>query len=104
MSAFAFPDEVVAAICGHMNADHGADSLLIVRAQGGRPEASAAEMVGMDGDGADFDAIVDGASTPVRVPWSQPLTERAQVRPEVVRLYQEACAILGVPARSPGAH
>ncbi len=104
MSAFVFPADVVAAISRHMNDDHGADSLLIVRALGGVPDAISASMTGMDGDGADFDAVVGSGTVPVRVPWREPLTERAQVRPEVVWMYQESCRILGVEARPSAEH
>ncbi|MFC7590326.1 DUF2470 domain-containing protein [Nonomuraea antimicrobica] len=41
---------------------------------------------------------IDGGER-VRVPWGETLTERAQVRKAVVRLYREACARLGVQAR-----
>lgn len=87
-----FTPEVVAAILAHMNDDHAADSLLIVRA-GGRPDAVAARMTGLDALGGDFAATLpDGGTAAVRIPWSKRLTERAQVRAEVVRLYGEARA------------
>ncbi|MET7396902.1 DUF2470 domain-containing protein [Dactylosporangium sp. NPDC005572] len=95
-----FTDDVVATVRRHMNDDHADDSLLICRSLGGRPDATAAAMTGMDGEGIDFTAFVDGHDVTVRVPFSRPLTERAEVRPEVVRMYREACAALGVPARS----
>ncbi|WP_433062363.1 DUF2470 domain-containing protein [Dactylosporangium sp. CS-033363] len=95
-----FTEDVIAAVSRHMNEDHEDDSLLIVRALGGRPDAIGATMTGMDGSGIDFTATVNGQQIPVRVPFSRPLTERAEVRPEVVRMYREACAALGLPARS----
>jgi heme oxygenase (biliverdin-producing, ferredoxin) len=100
-----FTPEVVGAITRHMNEDHAADSLLIVRMIGGLPEATAAVMTGLDATGADFACWVDervagqadghadgqaGQPLVVRIPWSERLTERAQVRAEVVRLYGEA--------------
>ena len=91
-----FTPDVVAAILAHMNDDHAADSLLIVRANG-RPDAVVARMTGLDATGGDFTATLpDGGATAVRVPWSARLTERGQVRAEVVRLYGEARARLGV--------
>jgi putative heme iron utilization protein len=85
-----FTADVVAAILRHMNDDHAADSLLIVQANG-RPEAVAARMTGLDATGGDFAAVLpDGTEAGVRIPWSQTLTERAQVRAEVVRLYAQA--------------
>lgn len=97
-----FPPEVVAQIMRHMNDDHPADSLLICRAtlpEPARPDATAAVMSGMDNRGIEFKAVIKGVETPIRVPFAQQLTERAQVRVEVTRLYREACALLGVPAR-----
>ena len=89
-----FTDDVVRQIMRHMNEDHAADCLAMCRALGGRPGATAARMSGMDADGIDFVAE-DGGEVPVRLPWSERLTERAQVRHEVVRMTHEARAKLG---------
>jgi heme oxygenase len=89
-----FEPEVVAQVMRHMNVDHAADCLVIVQALGGRPAAVAAEMSWMDGDGLDFLATTGGEVAHVRVPWSYRLTERAQVRVEVTRLYHEAVGLL----------
>lgn len=94
-----FPPEAVEAIRRHMNDDHADDALLICRGLGGQPEATGATTTGVDAEAIEFAAVVGGLDVPVRVPWSTTLTERAQVRMEIVRLYQDACAALGVPAR-----
>ena len=94
-----FAPEVVSAVTAHMNGDHPEDTLIICRALGGRPEATAARMTGLDVDGGDYAVTVDGAEEDVRIPWATPLTERAQIRVEVVRMYQEACAALGITPR-----
>ncbi|GHE30577.1 hypothetical protein GCM10017673_36580 [Streptosporangium violaceochromogenes] len=94
-----FTPDVVEAIKRHMNDDHADDALLICRGLGGRPEAVGATTADVDAEAITFVAVVDGREVTVRVPWSATLTERAQVRKEVVRLYREACAALGVPAR-----
>ncbi|MEV0144725.1 MULTISPECIES: DUF2470 domain-containing protein [unclassified Nonomuraea] len=96
MSGGPFTAEAVEAIKRHMNDDHGDDALLIVRALGGRPEASRAVTSGLDGEAIEF--TVDGGER-VRVPWGEPLTERAQVRMAVVELYRRACGELGVEPR-----
>jgi putative heme iron utilization protein len=83
----------------HMNVDHAGDSVLICRVQGEQPAAESAEMLGMDDVGIDFRATVDGSSVDVRIPWAYRLTERPQVRQEVVRLYREACEALGIQPR-----
>ncbi|WP_019633875.1 DUF2470 domain-containing protein [Actinomadura atramentaria] len=91
-----FTDDVVAAIARHMNDDHPADCLEIVRALGGADAAVSARMSGMDPGGIEFTAVVDGAEVPVRVPWAEPVTERPQVRREVVRMSQKARRVLGL--------
>jgi len=95
----AFTPDVVEQIARHMNGDHAEDNLLIVRALGGMPAATAARMSGVDADGMEFAAVVDGIQVPVRVPFGERLTERRQVRSEAVRMYREACATLGVEPR-----
>lgn len=94
-----FSPEVVRAVVTHMNDDHAEDTLLICRTLGCRPAATGARMTGLDGEGGDFAVSVDGTEIPVRLPWSQPLTERAQIRAEVVRMYREACGLAGVEPR-----
>ncbi|SDL38431.1 Heme oxygenase [Glycomyces sambucus] len=90
-----FDPKVIAAICHHMNHDHADDTLVICRGTGGRREASGARMTGFDGEGADFAAAVGGEEVPVRIEWARPLTERAEVRPEIVRIFTESRELLG---------
>ena len=90
-----FSPEVVEAVKRHMNEDHAADSLLIVRALGGRPDATSARTSDLDTEAIYFET--DGEV--IRIPWSTTLTERAQIRQEVVRLYEQSCEVLGVPPR-----
>lgn len=85
-----FEPKVIAAICHHMNTDHAADTLVICQGVGGQSGAETARMTGFDGDGADFAAIVGGTEVPIRVDWAAPLSERAEVRPEIVRLFTES--------------
>lgn len=101
MADTVFTPDVVAQIMRHMNDDHAADNVLIVRGLGGQPDTTtAARMSGMDADGMDFVATVDGAEVPVRIPFAERLTERRQVRGEASRMYHEACAVLGVTPRA----
>ena len=90
-----FDDAVVAAVTGHMNGDHTADNLLIVRAYA-EPTATSARMTGLDGECGEWIAEVDGTERTVRVPWLGPVTDRASIRTEVVALYRAACDRLGV--------
>lgn len=96
-----FTPDVVAAVTRHMNDDHPEDCVVMVRGLGGVPTATAATLIGVDGTGFDFEAIVDGAPVAVRIPSGAPLTERTQIRVEVVRLYDEACTALGLPPHDP---
>ncbi|HEX4817361.1 MAG TPA: DUF2470 domain-containing protein [Nonomuraea sp.] len=91
-----FTADAVEAIKRHMNDDHAADALVIVRGLGGRPAATSAVTSDVDAEAIEF--TIDGGER-VRVPWGQTLTERAQVRKAVVALYREACDRLGLPAR-----
>lgn len=95
----AFAPEESAAILRHMNGDHSDDSVLMVRALGGQPNATGASVTGVDKAGIDFAAVVDGNDVAVRIPWGRTLAARAEVRGEVVRLYQESCAALGIEPR-----
>ena len=103
-NATGFDASVVTAVTGHMNGDHPEDNLMIVQALGGAGSATAATMTGYNEDGATFDANVDGENVAVTVPWAEPILERATIRHEVVRMYNEACAILGVTPRGEGDH
>ncbi|NVI87079.1 DUF2470 domain-containing protein [Actinomadura sp. BRA 177] len=89
-----FTEDVVRQIMRHMNDDHAADCLTICRALGGRPGATAARMTGLDADGIEFAVSDGGTEHPVRIPFSARLTERPQVRHEVVRMTEEARSAL----------
>lgn len=92
-----FAPEVIAAITKHMNHDHTDDTLVICRGVGGRPDATAATMDSFDGDGADFTATVADAPVSIRIRWARPLSQRAEVRPEIVRIFRESQARLNLP-------
>lgn len=95
-----FEEAALSGVLGHMNDDHRDDNLLIVRAFG-HPDATAATMTAFDGDGGDWQAtLADGAVHDVRVPWpGGAITERREVRREIVALYDAACARLGLEPR-----
>lgn len=91
-----FPPEVVSAVLAHMNDDHTEDSLRIVRAFA-QPAATAAVMTGLDEHAGLWSATVAGATEEVRVAWpAAPISQRAEIRREVVALYEQACRELGI--------
>lgn len=95
-----FSPQVVDAVLAHMNDDHTDDSLLIVRAFA-LPDATAAVMSGLDAEAGVFTATAEGQPHEVRVPWpAGRITERAEIRREVVALYDAACLRLGVEPRA----
>ncbi|MFS3127592.1 DUF2470 domain-containing protein [Nocardioides sp. Bht2] len=96
-----FAPEVVAAVLAHMNDDHTDDNLLIAHAFG-LPEATAATMTGLDGEAGLWQVTGPTGDAELRVPWpGAPITERAEIRREIVVLYDQACVRLG---REPRPH
>lgn len=96
-----FDDDVLRGVLGHMNTDHLDDNLLIARAFSPIPDVIRAEMVTFDGDAGQWHVMcADGAEDVIRVPWpGGPISERREVRREIVALYDAACARLGVEPR-----
>ena len=95
----------MAAVLHHMNDDHQADNLLITRAFAGDGAGTAdivtAVMTGFDGDGGDWTiTLADGTSTEARIAWPiGSISERIEVRQQIVQLYDDACVALGVEPR-----
>lgn len=94
-----FDPTIVAGVTGHMNGDHPEDNLLIARAFGA-PEAVGSEMIGVEESAGVWRISDETGARELRVAWpSGRITQRPQIRTEVVRLYQDACAKLGVEPR-----
>ncbi|OAI42046.1 hypothetical protein AYO38_11790 [bacterium SCGC AG-212-C10] len=94
-----FPPEVVAAVQRHVNEDLAEDCLIICRALGGAPTAKSATMTGCDSRGVDFTIVVSRADATVRIPWAERVTNSAEIRSAVTRLYRDACKQLGITPR-----
>ncbi len=93
-----FPADTVAGVLHHMNDDHLDDNLLIARAFGDRA-ATAAVMTTLDGSGGTWTYTVDGQERELTVPWTTEISERPEIRREIVVLYDRACATLGIEPR-----
>jgi len=94
-----FADDVIAGVTGHMNGDHTEDNVLIAKAFG-YPEATASMMTGVTPE-AGLWRVTDAAGEhELSVPWpGGVISERPEIRREVVALYNAACDRLGVPRR-----
>lgn len=90
-----FEPDVVAAVTAHMNDDHAADSLLIVQAFA-EPGAAHARMAGVDRESGEWVVLIDGREQTVRIPWIEPVSDRAGLRTAVVELYRAARTRLGL--------
>lgn len=99
--AHTFDDDTLSAVLHHMNSDHPDDNLLLARAFGADSSPVGVTMTGFDGDGGDWSVTsAAGGIAALRVPWpGGPITERREVRREIVALYDEACARLGIEPR-----
>ncbi|MFK4483015.1 MULTISPECIES: DUF2470 domain-containing protein [unclassified Curtobacterium] len=93
-----FDDEARRAVLRHMNADHTADNLTIVRANGAAT-AVAATMTEIDAiAGVWLARLDDGDEEQVIVPWTSPLTDRRSARVQIVEVHSAAQAQLAEPS------
>lgn len=96
-----FDADALAGVLGHMNTDHLDDNLLIARAFSPLPDVVRAEMTGFDGDAGQWHVqLADGTEDVLRVAWpGGSISERREVRREIVALYDAACERLGIEPR-----
>ncbi|EAR26086.1 hypothetical protein A20C1_09404 [marine actinobacterium PHSC20C1] len=94
-----FSAEIVSAVLAHMNSDHNGDNLLIVRAFAESAAISAAMVALDDREGTWQYSDAHGVEHHVSVPWSKAISERTEIRREIVHLYDRACEKLGIEAR-----
>lgn len=94
-----FDATVIVAVTEHMNGDHPEDNLLIARAFG-NPDATGSTMVGLDGIAGVWQVTDPQGEREVRIDWpSGEISERVEIRREVVVLYKQACEKLGIAPR-----
>lgn len=86
--------EGAAGAIAHLNEDH-ADALLeMAKAVGGAPDATAARCINADRTGLDLIVEVDGAETPVRVEYDEPIEGPEGLRKATVKLAHRSREIL----------
>lgn len=81
---------IAAAAIAHMNSDHADAVLAYARRFAGLAWAQAATVVQLDAHGLDLHVQGAGQTTTARVPFAQPLTDPAQLRPTLVALAEQA--------------
>jgi hypothetical protein len=91
-----FEPSIVAAVLRHMNDDHTDDSLLIVRAYAA-PDATAAVMTGLDHRGGTWSYLAADGPAEITLPWSREISERGEIRREIVAMHDTASALLREP-------
>ncbi|MDT0202351.1 DUF2470 domain-containing protein [Nocardioides sp. AE5] len=94
-----FEPQVIDAVLAHMNGDHTEDNLVIARANG-HPDATSATMTGLDGDAGVWSVTDPAGEHELRITWpGGPISERPEIRREVVVVFEAAAAALGLPPR-----
>jgi hypothetical protein len=91
-----FPDDIVTAVLSHMNSDHRDDNITIVRAFADA-DAASATMTGLDESAGYWSFAVGGEHRDIRLPWTVTISERAEIRREIVTLYENALQRLTKP-------
>lgn len=86
-----FEPDVIASICTYMNDSAMRQNLTeIVKALTGDDTITEATMTGFDGDGFDVDTIADGGAGTARLDWTRPITQRGEVREQLLALFERA--------------
>ena len=93
-----FEESIVTAVLSHMNNDHPEDNVLIVQAFG-PSDASSVVMTTLDHLGGTWTFESDGANGELTLPWTAGISERAEIRREIVALYDAACEKLDIVPR-----
>jgi hypothetical protein len=88
--------DIVDAVCRHMNDDHAAETLDLARVEA--PDAISATVVGLDLDALVIDVRrPEGHHPPLRLPWPEPLRDRADIRRQIVVLHESAHVVTTSP-------
>ncbi|GAC1408545.1 MAG: hypothetical protein NVSMB64_16910 [Candidatus Velthaea sp.] len=82
--------QAAAAICEHMNEDHGDSILAYARSFAKVAGARGARMTGIDRSGMDIDVVTDAGIRSVRVPFDRELRDVADARQTLVAMSKAA--------------
>ena len=76
-------------ICKHMNKDHADAVLMYAQVYGKAESAVAATMESIDAEGMNLTANVDGAATPLRVPFDHKLENAKEAHHVLVEMLKQ---------------
>ncbi|NEQ43696.1 MAG: DUF2470 domain-containing protein [Leptolyngbya sp. SIOISBB] len=76
-------------ICKHMNDDHADAVLMYAKFYGQAASATAAKMAAIDAEGMDLIADVEGAQTPLRIPFDHTLESAKEAHHVLVEMLKQ---------------
>ncbi|WP_204140093.1 DUF2470 domain-containing protein [Halomicronema sp. CCY15110] len=76
-------------ICNHMNKDHADSVLVYAQVYGQAKSAVAATMESIDAEGMNLVAEVEGASTPLRIPFDHKLESAKEAHHVLVEMLKQ---------------
>lgn len=97
----ASPDPIAmfsAPVCGHMNADHGADNLAITAYVTGLTGASSVWLLDLDRLGMNAEATRNGQTFKLRLPFPRPAEDRKAIKEVIVEMTRAAKAAAAASA------
>lgn len=81
--------EISDRICKHMNDDHANAVVLYAQKFGNTPDAALAEMLSIDPQGMNLNAIVNGATVPVRVEFDHVLADAEDAHHTLIAMVKQ---------------
>ncbi|MEB3337553.1 MAG: DUF2470 domain-containing protein [Leptolyngbyaceae bacterium] len=85
-----FAPEISNRICKHMNEDHADAVALYVKAYGGLPDTTAAQMQSIDAQGMELIAQVQDVATPVRIEFDHALVDAEDAHHTLIAMLKQA--------------
>lgn len=82
--------EISDRICKHMNDDHANAVVLYAQKFGNTPDAASAEMLSIDPQGMNLNAIVNGAAVPVRVEFDHVLADAEDAHHTLIAMVKQS--------------
>ncbi len=82
--------EISDRICKHMNDDHANAVVLYAQIFGNTPDATSAEMVSIDPQGMNLNALVNGTAVPVRVEFDHVLADAEDAHHTLIAMVKQA--------------